>query len=49
LNVERIGGDKSTGCGQIKILLNEIKYNGNNISLETVFEYLDSELYEETR
>jgi hypothetical protein len=48
--VERLGGDKSTGAGKLgKMEINSLTYNDKVISLETVFEYLDSELYQETR
>ena len=43
--LERIGGDKSTGSGKVEVLLDSIEYNGKSIGGESVFEYLDSELY----
>jgi len=49
MNVERIGGDRSTGNGKVKITVDAILYNGIDVSLQTVFEYLDAELYDETR
>ncbi|CAN2041386.1 CRISPR-associated RAMP protein [Candidatus Magnetomoraceae bacterium gMMP-15] len=49
MTVDRLGGDKSTGNGQVKISVDSIEYNGKLIDLETIFEYLDSELYWETR
>jgi len=49
LQVERIGGDRSTGSGEVRIIMNDIQYNGKDVSMDTVFEYLDAELYEETR
>ncbi|QTA92058.1 RAMP superfamily CRISPR-associated protein [Desulfonema magnum] len=45
----RIGGDKSTGSGRIEISFNRIECNGKTLSEETVFEYLDSDLYEMTK
>lgn len=49
LNVERLGGDKSTGSGNANITVESINYNGRSIPVQTVLEYLDSELYRETR
>lgn len=46
---DRIGGDKSTGSGQIRISFNTIECNGKELSDEIVFDYLDSELYDMTR
>ncbi|MDM8525793.1 RAMP superfamily CRISPR-associated protein [Desulfococcaceae bacterium HSG8] len=43
---DRIGGDKSTGSGQVEISFNTLKYNGEDIPAESVFEYLDSDFYE---
>ena len=49
LKVERIGGDRSTGNGAVRVQIDNIEYNKRGISMDTVFEYLDAELYEETR
>ncbi|MBW1987367.1 MAG: hypothetical protein JRI50_09130 [Deltaproteobacteria bacterium] len=45
LNVERLGGDKSTGCGKVEIsIASPFRYNEQPIELESVFEILDPEL-----
>ena len=49
LKVDRLGGDKSTGKGRVKMSMSSILYNGREIPLETVFEYLDAEMARETR
>ena len=46
---DRLGGDKSTGSGRINIRFDTIEYNGEPVSMDTVLDYLDSELYIETR
>jgi len=48
--VDRLGGDKSTGAGKLReMAVDSMEYNGRPFSLETVFEYLDTEMYLETR
>ncbi len=49
--VDRLGGDKSTGKGQIEISFDSVRYNGEEFSenMDTVFEYLDAELYKDAR
>ena len=49
MSIERIGGDKSTGSGQVEMKFDSIKYNDNPVAVERVFDYLDSDLYSETR
>jgi len=49
MKVERIGGDRSTGSGEVRIMIDNIVYNGRQVAMETVFEYLDAEMYKETR
>ena len=49
LNVGRIGGDKSTGSGNLQIHLDAVRYNNKDLEAETAFEYLDSELYDLSR
>jgi len=44
--VARLGGDKSTGSGQIQISFDSIECDGKKLSEKSVFDYLDSELYE---
>lgn len=46
---DRIGGDKSTGSGNVEISFDALEYNGESLSLEDMFQYLDSELYTMTR
>jgi len=43
---QRIGGDKSTGSGQLNIHLGTILYNHSKIDPAEIFDYLDSEFYE---
>ena len=43
---DRIGGDKSTGGGNVRILFDSILCDGKPLEKETVFEYLDSEFYD---
>ena len=45
MSLERLGGDKSTGCGRIQINFDSIEYNGRPFEKELVFDYLDSDLY----
>lgn len=45
-NVDRIGADKSTGCGMVDIGIVRATYNGRVVKLEEIFDELDSELYE---
>lgn len=47
--LERLGGDKSTGCGQFKYIhFSNVLYNDEQIhnSLKDVFELLDDELFD---
>jgi len=46
LNIDRIGAEKSTGCGVVDISITKIEYNGRPIKTEEIFDYLDSEMYE---
>ena len=57
MNTDRIGGDKSVGCGQIDIQIEEVNYNKKSLediynkkslkeSLRITFDYLDNELYQ---
>lgn len=41
LAVERLGGDKSTGGGEVQVSLDLVRYNGDSISLDDVFDYLE--------
>lgn len=45
MSLERLGGDKSTGSGKVHIQINSIEYNGISLDKESVFDYLDEELY----
>jgi CRISPR/Cas system CSM-associated protein Csm3 (group 7 of RAMP superfamily) len=47
--VDRIGGDKSTGSGQVVIEPISILVNGKELDRGKIFDYLDPELYEATR
>lgn len=49
MSLERLGGDKSTGSGKVRIQINSIEYNGISLNKESVFEYLDEELYRLTK
>lgn len=49
MSLERLGGDKSTGSGKVRIQINSIEYNGISLDKESVFEYLDEELYRLTK
>ncbi len=49
MKTDRLGGDKSTGSGQVEISFDSIEYNGEQLDKESVFEYLDSELYGMTK
>jgi len=49
MSLERLGGDKSTGSGEIRIQINSIEYNGISLDKESIFEYLDEELYRLTK
>lgn len=49
MSIDRLGGDKSTGCGKVRVNINSIEYNGQFLDKESVFEYLDSELYGMTK
>jgi CRISPR/Cas system CSM-associated protein Csm3 (group 7 of RAMP superfamily) len=44
----RMGGDKSTGSGQMNISFDKILYNNQPLEKDDIFDYLDSELYELT-
>lgn len=46
LNVDRIGGEKSTGCGIVDIIITKAEYNGREIKPDEIFGFLDAELYE---
>jgi CRISPR/Cas system CSM-associated protein Csm3 (group 7 of RAMP superfamily) len=48
---DRLGGDKSTGSGQIEISFDSVRYNGEEFSenMDTIFEYLDAGLYRDAR
>lgn len=46
LNIDRIGAEKSTGCGVVDISITKAEYNGRVIKTEEIFGYLDAELYE---
>ncbi len=47
--IDRIGGDKSTGSGQVEIGFDSILWNEEPIEPEEIFEYLDPELYKDVR
>jgi CRISPR/Cas system CSM-associated protein Csm3 (group 7 of RAMP superfamily) len=49
MSLEYLGGYKSTGSGKVHIQTNSIKYNGISLDKESVFEYLDEELYRLTK
>ncbi len=40
LSVDRLGGDKSIGCGRVSIDIKEARYNDTLFTPEVVFEYL---------
>lgn len=46
LNIDRIGAEKSTGCGVVDISITKAEYNGRVIKAEEIFEYLDKGLYD---
>ncbi|KPA19006.1 protein containing DUF324 [Candidatus Magnetomorum sp. HK-1] len=51
MTTDLIGGDKSVGCGQVDIQIEEISYNKDKKSslkefLITIFDYLDNDLYQ---
>lgn len=41
LAIDRLGGDKSTGCGKLKTAFDSIKFDGNPMTQEDVFEILE--------
>jgi CRISPR/Cas system CSM-associated protein Csm3 (group 7 of RAMP superfamily) len=47
--IDRMGGDKSTGNGQVEIKFLSILVNGKKMEKEEIFDYLDPELYSEIR
>jgi len=54
LSIDRIGGNKSTGAGEVdcSILENQLKVNGEDIQIDDLLEelpYLDKEFYTELR
>ncbi len=49
LNVDRLGGEKSTGCGRLRITFDSIEWNKQTLSLEDVFDYLEPDLYKGVR
>ena len=49
MNVDRIGGDRSTGAGKVRISLGNFVYNDRTIPVDTIFDYLDPEFYSHTR
>jgi CRISPR/Cas system CSM-associated protein Csm3 (group 7 of RAMP superfamily) len=49
LSLERLGADKSTGSGKVRIRIDTLEYNGRFLDTDSVFEYLDAELYEMTK
>ena len=49
MNMDRLGGDKSTGAGEIGVVFDSIAYKGNPMAVEDIFDYLDSELYDLTK
>ncbi len=47
LNIDRIGSDKSTGCGVVKIDITKATYNGKNITIDEALACIsDNELAE---
>lgn len=40
LAVNRLGGDKSTGCGRIRMVIESALFNGTLLEPESIFEYL---------
>ncbi len=46
LKTDRIGGDKSTGAGNVEISIEKMAYNGEKLEGDKIFEYLDADLYE---
>lgn len=49
MNLDRLCGDKSTGSGNLQITFNSIMYNDRLLKEETIFDYLDPELYSMTK
>ncbi len=49
MTVERLGGEKSIGCGRLRITFDSIEWNQKTLSVEEVFDYLDPELYKGAR
>lgn len=49
LQVERLGGDKSSGSGKVRITIQDpFLYNSQSFPLEQIFEYLDGEIIADT-
>jgi hypothetical protein len=49
LLMDKIGGDKSSGSGNVDTTVNVIKYNDKEINREKIFEYLNAEDYKEIK
>ncbi|HLC14731.1 MAG TPA: RAMP superfamily CRISPR-associated protein [Thermodesulfovibrionia bacterium] len=49
MNIDRIGGDKSTGSGLVEMIIDSFEYNGSAVELNKIFDYLDSKLYKESK
>jgi len=49
LNIRRLGGDKSTGAGNLETHFEAIRYNEEILEPDMAFEYLDAELYNLSR
>ncbi len=47
--IDRVGGDKSTGSGEVSIGIASMLLNGETLEPEAVFDYLDPELYDMSR
>jgi CRISPR/Cas system CSM-associated protein Csm3 (group 7 of RAMP superfamily) len=44
LSVDRLGGDKSSGCGKVKLeVVSPFYYNRQPLEVEEIFQYLDKE------
>lgn len=43
MNIDRIGAEKSTGCGVVDISITRAEYNGSAIKTEEIFDYLDED------
>lgn len=49
MNLDRLGGSKSTGSGQLQVSFDSIEYNNSPLEENSIFQYLDSELYGMTK